>query len=312
MLESLAEGPKRLAELRRDGSPAPQTTMRAHLKGLKGAGVATLRPREGSPGVVEWALTDKGRALLDVHATLAGWLQVAPSGPMELGGDAGKMAVTALLGGWSSTILSFLAAGPLSLTELAECIKEISYPSLERRLSAMRLTGQLQACPSDGNKGTPYEITEWLRQGVVPLAAAVRWEYENRQDTVPLTRNDTEAAFLLALPTLHLALGLNGTCGLGVQVDDEEGSYCGVRASIERGEVVDCSPKLEDDVDAFAKGTPSDWAQTMLEADANRLGMDGNKKLATALVDGLHGVLSATVSGRQCADALVQTSEVSK
>jgi DNA-binding HxlR family transcriptional regulator len=265
--------------------------VRAHLKGLEGAGIAAMQPREGSPGVVEWALTDEGRDLLAVHAALARWLKAAPSGPMELGGDAGKMAVTALLGGWSSTILCFLAAGPLSLTELAECIKEVSYPSLERRLSAMRLTGQLQACPSDGNKGTPYEITEWLRQGTTLLAAAVRWEYEHRSETVPLSRTDTEAALLLALPMLHLGLDLNGTCGLGVQIDDEDGSHCGASASVKKGKVVDCSPELEDDVDALATGTPPSWAHAMLEASTDRLELDGNKKLAAGLVDGLHGTL---------------------
>lgn len=291
ILEQLADGPKRLAELRKGSSSAPQTTVRAHLKGLEQADLAVLQPRDGSPRILEWALTDAGKDLLFVAAALERWLKDAPEGPLAFGSDAGKMAITALVGGWSSTLLCLLAAGPLSLTELAECIKAVSYPSLERRLSAMRLAGQLKTIKGDG-KGTPYEVTEWLQQGVGPLAAAMRWEYTHRsEETAALTRSDTEAAFLLALPLLHLALDLNGSCQLAVQVDDEDGSHCGALAQIERGRVVSCAVELGNGADGSATGTPPEWALAVLEASTQALELGGDKKLAGGLVDGLHAAM---------------------
>lgn len=290
LLKLLADGPKRLSELRRHNGAAPQTTIRAHLKGLEGAGLAVLQAREGSPRAIEWALTDEGRSLLDVAAPLERWLQAAPEGPIELGSDTSKMAVTALAGGWSSTMLCLLAAGPLSLTELAACINTVSYPSLERRLAAMRLAGQLKTAEREG-AGTPYEVTEWLREGVAPLAAAVRWEYAHRPGTTPLTRSDTEAAFLLALPLLRLAPSLAGSCQLGVQVDDEDGSHCGALAEIELGRVVSCGVELGERADAHATGTPHEWAQAMVEASTAPLELHGQRKLANGLVDGLHDTM---------------------
>jgi DNA-binding HxlR family transcriptional regulator len=289
LLQQLSDGPKRLADLRRDGAPAPQTTVRAHLKGLERADLAVLKPREGQPQVVEWVLTDGGHDMLTVAAALEDWLEKAPHGPLELGGDPGKMAVNALLGGWSSTILCLLAAGPLTLTELAECIKEVSYPGLERRLSAMRLVGQVQPVEREG-KGTPYEVTEWLQEGVTPLAAGIRWEYAHQPHEVArLSRSDTTAAFLLSLPLLRLSLSLHGSCGLGVEVHDDDGSHCGVVADVDGGKVVSCSAELKDDVDAYATGTPREWAQALLEASTDPLELVGEKKLAVGLFDGLRG-----------------------
>jgi DNA-binding HxlR family transcriptional regulator len=292
ILGELSESPKRLAELRHRIDAAPQTTVRARLKGLEEAELVTLQPREGSAQVVEWTLTDTGRDLLVVMDAVERWLQTSPDGPLGLGSNAAKMAVKALVDSWSSTILCLLAAGPMSLTELAECVSGISYPSLERRLSAMRLVGQLQAASPNRRKGTPYEVTDWVRQGVGPLAATMRWEYAHRQDrTVPLSRSDTEAGFLLALPLLRVEGDLSGTCQLGVEVEDDEGRHCGATASVERGRVVFCSAGLENDGDSWATGSASEWAYAMLEASTNPLELHGNRRLARGLVEALNGTL---------------------
>jgi DNA-binding HxlR family transcriptional regulator len=297
IVEQLSEHPKRLSELRRRGGAAPQTTVRAHLKGMEEAGLAALQPRDGSPRILEWALTDSGKDLGAVATALDRWLRMAPEGPIELGTDDGKMAIKALAGGWSSTVLCLLAAGPMSLTELAECINDVSYPSLERRLAAMRLAGQLQVAPRD-RVGTAYEATEWLQHGAAPLAAAARWEYTHAADeTVPLTRSDTEAGFLLVLPLMRLALGLSGSCRLAVETEGEESSHCGAIASVEEGRVVSCSASIEDDADSWATGSPPAWAHAVVESSTERLELDGNRKLAVGLVDGLHGTLFGDGAG---------------
>ena len=69
----------------------------------------------------------------------------------------------------------------------------------------MRLAGQVEPLPGNG-RGTPYAVTDWLRRGVGPLAAAARWERRNRPtETAPIGALDVEAAFLLRPSLLSLA-----------------------------------------------------------------------------------------------------------
>ncbi len=83
---------------------------------------------------------------------------------MALGDKPAKGVVAALIGGWESGMLSKLASGPHALTELAAAIPDFSYPSIERRLSAMRTAHLVKALPQrEGIK--PYETSTWLRQG---------------------------------------------------------------------------------------------------------------------------------------------------
>lgn len=103
--------------------------------------------------------------------TLQAWLQLSPAGPIELGSIAAKSAIKALVEGWGSNIVRALATRPLSLTELNSLIPRISYPSLERRLTAMRQVNLLETQSTHG-RTTPYEVTEWLRRAI----AAIGWE----------------------------------------------------------------------------------------------------------------------------------------
>ena len=101
-------------------------------------------------------------------------------------------------------MLRALASGSLSLTELDGLIGALSYPSLERRLVAMRLAGLVEPV-ADAAKGIPYAVTGWLRQGVAPLAVAIRWERcYLPDDTEPIKRIDAETGLLLSAPMLRL------------------------------------------------------------------------------------------------------------
>jgi len=292
VLRTLSDGPKRLVDLRREcGAPA-QTTLRAYLKELEKV-KAIQKRRDGSfPGVLECELTSAGRELLFVVAAAERWLQVAPGGPLPFGTTEAKAAIKALADGWSSTMLRALAACPLSLTELDGVIAGLSYPSLERRLTAMRLAGQVEACPSNG-KGTPYAPTEWLRQGIGPLAAAARWERRHLpDDSSPVTRVDTEAAFLLTLPLLQLPSDLSGCCRMGVEMSNgKERRLVGAMAYVEQGRIASSTVRLNRNADAWATGTPSGWLYAVIGADLSGLELGGNQDLALALLDGLHGAL---------------------
>ena len=291
IMEQLSGGPKRLVELRRESGAAPQTTVRARLKGLEERGLMQRRGREGAAGIAECVLTSAGEDLLVVMVALEQWLKGAPDGPLAIGSDSGKMAIKALAGGWSSTIMRYLADGPHSLGQLSKGINTVTYPTLERRLGAMRLAGQLVATPNVG-QGIPYAATEWLQQGIAPLAAAVRWERSHAPDDTPaMTRLDTEAAFLLTLPQLRVHVALVGSCRLGVEINDDEGLLCGAVAHVAVGKVASCTTDLQGETDAWASGPTPAWVYAMIDTGAGRLVLGGDRKLAKAIVGGLRGTL---------------------
>jgi DNA-binding HxlR family transcriptional regulator len=292
VLRELADGPMRLVDLRREaGSPA-QTTLRAHLKELDAAGAIEKRRRDRFPGVLEYELTTSGKDLLFVVDAVDRWLEEAPGGPLDFGSSEGKAAIKSLIEAWSSTMLRALAARPLSLTELDRIIAGLSYPSLERRLGAMRLTGQVEACAGDG-KGTPYTPTPWLRHGVAPLAAAAQWERRHLpDDSAPIGRIDVEAAFLLVLPLLELSSDLTGCCRLGIEMTDgRDRRLVGAMARLEEGRLASCSVRLDRDSNAWVTGPTSAWLRAVIAADTAGVELGGDQRLARAVLEGLNEVL---------------------
>jgi DNA-binding HxlR family transcriptional regulator len=292
ILRSLSTEPKRLADLRREcGSPA-QTTLRDHLRELEAVAALETRKERSFPGVLECELTSAGRELLFVAEVVEQWLAAAPEGPLQLGSGQGKAAIKALVEGWSSTMLRGLAARPLSLTELSGIISTLSYPSLERRLAAMKVAGMVEPRPSNG-RGTPYTVSPWLRRGVAPIAAATRWERRHLpRDSAPITRVDAEAGFLLALPLLRLPAELSGRCRMAVEMSNgKERRLAGAMADVDGGKVAGCSARLERDADAWATGSSGAWLRAVVDLDLDGLELGGDLRLARGLLDGLHEAL---------------------
>jgi DNA-binding HxlR family transcriptional regulator len=296
ILQRLSDGPKRLVELQVQTGPAPQTTLRTHVRGLEEIGAVIKRGREESPGVIEFALGEPGEDLLEVVAAIERWLQLMPEGPLSFDSDPGKAALKALYGGWTSTILRALAESPHSLSELASTIRAVSYPAIERRLSALRLSGLVEAQEGNG-RGTPYGVTDWLRQGVAPLAAAMHWEQHHLpDDSAAMTRVDAETIFLLALPALRTPRSLSGSCLMGVRLNGDEDDLAAVVAHVRKGEV-SCSPQNGDRTDAWAKGEPPAWIRAMVGLERDHLDVGGKRRLARALVKGLGPDLLVVTGG---------------
>jgi len=295
VLEVLAEEPMPLIDLRRAVGSPPQTTMRGHLRTLTETGVITGRRRSDFPGYLDYELTGSGRELWAVAEVLRAWLESAPERPVLLGSVASKSAIKALVEGWDTNIIRALVARPLSLTELSELISGISYPSLERRLGAMRLAGQIERMPGRGG-GTPYGVTSWLRQALAPLAAAARWERLNvAPHTPPIKRLDVEAAFLLVTPLLRLPSDISGRCRLAVEIEGGNGErLAGIVAEVGEGRIVSCATSLRGEADAWASGSASSWLRAVIDHDTSELEMGGNCHLVRALLDGLPVALAGT------------------
>jgi len=292
ILQSLAEGPKAQVTLRREtGSPA-QTTIRAQLRKLCDAEAVVKGQRDRFPGTHAYELTAAGNDLLGVAAALESWLERAPGGPLSLDHSGAKAAIGTLAEAWSTTLLRALAAKPLTLTELNDIIGTLNYPALQRRLGAMRLAGQLETQRGNG-RGSPNQVTDWLREGVGPIAAAVRWERRHLPDrTAPTTAIDTETAFLLAMPLLHLPDDLSGSCRLAAELPNgSKWTLAGVMVEIAGGRVVSCVTRLQGVPEGWILGSPSAWLSAVIDGEKGGLEFGGDGRLATAILRGLHAAL---------------------
>lgn len=298
ILRALSETPTSLVDLRRAVGNPPQTTMRKHLAALAEVGIVA-RERDTHFGAsVTYTLQKPGTDLLGLARVLEAWLAMASPAPVELGTVAARSAIKALAEGWSTTLLRALAARPLTLTELDALISDVSYPSLERRLAAMRLAGQVDPIAATG-RGTPYAVTTWLRRAVVPLVSAVCWERRHlAEGTAPIGRLDIETAFLLAVPLLKLDEEHSGSCRLAVETAGKEGvrRSVGVLIGIEEGRVAYCRARLEGDATTSASGSVNAWYRAIAEGHADQLEAVGDRALADTVLAGLHASLVRPVA----------------
>jgi DNA-binding HxlR family transcriptional regulator len=292
VLRALADGPLRLADLRREvGGPA-QTTLRGNLRNLISMGALEKRRSNDRGSLVDHVLTPAGAELLFVAETVEAWLQRAPERAIRLESETGKAAIKALVGGWDSTMLRALAVHPFSLTELDNLITAFSYPALERRLGAMRLSSCVKAVPGSGG-GTPYAVTDWLRRGMAPLLAAVRCERRHMaQATAPLTRIDIETILLLSVPLVSPAPGLDGVSQLVVEAGECSPSRsAGVRLAVRGGRLDGCTSRLEPGAANWIRGSVADWLDALVLGRAAQLEVSGDRSLTLDLVDALHRAL---------------------
>jgi DNA-binding HxlR family transcriptional regulator len=300
ILRAHLDGPLRLPDLRERIGGAAQTTLRGQVGNLRSIGALERHVRSGMPYTVENELTDAGRGVLEVAEAVEAWLSLAPQGPIALGSESSKGAIRALVGGWDSTVLRVLSARPLSLTELDGVIPELSYPSLERRLSAMRAARQIEVQADTAGKAKPYAVTEWTRRAVAPLVAAGRCECRHLSEIAdPLDRIDIEAAFLLAVPLVTLDPRNSGACLMAVNTaagagGDSAQQVAGVQVEVKHGEVVSCRSRLEQGPDTWALGTVDAWVAAILDGNLDGVRTGGrDEDLASSLIQGLSQALAA-------------------
>jgi DNA-binding HxlR family transcriptional regulator len=286
VITALADGPRALIDLRRATGSPPQTTMRRHLQALTDLGVLERRREAAFPGAVEYELGRAGRELTSVMGGLGHWLASSPQGPVQPGSTAARSAIKALVDGWSSTIVRTLAEHPRSLTELNCLIDTLNYPSLERRLAAMRIAGLITHSSGEG-RGRPYRATDWLRQAVGPLTMAANWEGRHDSEAAPAGRIEVESALLLTVPTLTLPPGASGTVHLVVEVRGAEGhgDLAGVAVDVKDGKVLSCVSRLPTTGDASIAGSAGAWFRALQDGFPDGLEVGGEAELGHSLID---------------------------
>jgi DNA-binding HxlR family transcriptional regulator len=297
ILRAHADGPHRLAELQEKIGWSAQSTVRAAVANLCEVGALAKRTVGRSPYAVATALSPAGKEMLSVADVIEVWLDLCPDGPIHPDSGAAKGAVKALAGGWSSNLMRALANRPITLTELDSLLPDISYPALERRISWMRSTGQIEPVEKQG-RGTPYVATEWLRRAIAPLCAAGRCERRHMDgEDASISGVEVEASFLLATPLAPLPGNAGGTCMLAVQtdpakLDDDDTGLAGVIVEVDRGRVVSCAPRVSAEPPTWAVGTPETLLDVVIDGRLEGLRIGGaNPQLALDLVNGIHFAL---------------------
>lgn len=284
------EKPISLMTLRRMTGAPPQTTMRGRLRAFSEMNILTKRSQSGFAGSVDLELTRTGRDLVEVAEEMQTWLNLAPDVPPEMGTPSAKSTIRALSEAWSASIVRALAARPLSLTELNSLLTSITYPSLERRLAALRHSGQIEVCAASGGR-TPYRVTTWLRQAVAPLLFAVQWERSTLgRSAPPVTALDVEAILLLAIPLVEFPAYLSGSCRLTVELRDgpDRPPFAGVLLAVRDGKLTSCTTRLEGVMDAWASCSVPTFIAAVLAGDMNGMEIGGDAELARSLIDGIH------------------------
>jgi DNA-binding HxlR family transcriptional regulator len=248
------------------------------------------RPLEMEPGRL-FKVSSGGREVLFIAFLVERWLQSAPQGAIEFESPEAEEAVGALAESWDTTTMHVLARGPLTYRELHDSVDALSRRGLKRLLATMERAGQVETRTSGDD--TIYAVTDWLRAGIAPLAAAARLERrEPKEGMAPIEALDVEAGFMLTLPLLELPKELSGVCRLGVNLEDDEGSgLIGVTVRIEQGRIVSCTPGLGEEADAWAAAAAGAWLDTVIEPEAKRVRTGGDRWLARALLDALHKAL---------------------
>ena len=229
----------------------------------------------------------KGVQFLYVASLLQRWLRNCPEGPLEIGPDSGE-PMASLVCCWSATLIHALAREPLTLPEIDRAVAPIEDRDVvEEHVEAMRRVGHVEVLTSGGE--TRYALTDWLREGIAPLAAAARMEVHYPEEGIaPPDILDVETAFQLVLPLLRLPPDLRGTCTLSVQLPAEQPLMVGATAHLDSGRVVSSSTLLDEDPGTWATGSPRDWLDTLVEPSAGRIEVGGEIRIANALIASLH------------------------
>ncbi len=224
-------------------------------------------------------------------ARLERWLAECPEGPLAPSHEASPV-LTALVDGWDSTAIHALAAGPVTVGDVAEAI---GAPRLEPAAAALREmqdTDLVELLPEPG-EDPRFVPTEWLRRSIGPLGATALLEIEERPEGArPIDRFDVEAAFRLTLPLIGgLDPELSHQCRLIVTMPDRRAGQSGVLALIEQGEITSVSSDLTINSPTFASGPPLAWIETLIDPSKPQLSTGGNLEALAGIVEGLHELL---------------------
>jgi DNA-binding HxlR family transcriptional regulator len=201
---------------------------------------------------------------------------------------------------WTLLIVRDLAAGPRRFVELQRVLPGISTEQLRSRLNRMVADGLLtRQRYREVPPRVDYELTDRAKQLMPVLGALARWGYDWAwSEPRPGEDIDIGAIVRLAPGMLAPAKSLSGSVAL--EATGKHGAQRTYLLTARRGRVT-VEERDDEGADARVSGPQKAWIAAF-GPDATRSGLkvEGNKKLAEALLDDLAQVAS---SGRAAATA---------
>lgn len=256
------------------------------------------------PGVLSGEVDEpwEGEEMLSVLDALRRWMSRRPRGTGRLGalmseaGPSSGEALASLVCSWLATVTHALAAEPMTVVELERAIGRLDGAAIEAVLDSMEKTGQAEAMRY--GEVTRYRLTDWMREGIGPIVAAVRHEGHFPDGlSAPPDVLDVEAAFQMALPLLRLPPRLSAAGRLGVRIPGEESLIAGAMVEVDRGAILASSPLLESEPENWVTGTPLEWCDTVIDPSEPMLEVGGDSALAGILIEALHEALFGGIEG---------------
>ena len=264
-----------------------EADLRAALDSVElGNDVSGLRLNQVDDVEPKLVVTDKGEEFLFVARAMERWLGNRPRGPLQLGPyAAGPLA--ALVCCWSATVTHALAPEPQTIDELDRAIAVLDRDTIAEHVEALVRSGQAREAPGPGS--ARYTLTDWGREAITPIVAAVRYErrYPER-DVLPPDVFDVEAAFQMALPLVSLPEDLSGACRLGVRIPEAAPLLAGASVQVERGCVISSTALLDEAPENFLTGLPLDWCEAVTEPKRPKLTWGGDRRITAGLIAALH------------------------
>jgi DNA-binding HxlR family transcriptional regulator len=285
VLEALEEEPRSLRDLRQLVGVYAASAMRKQLRPLTDLEAVLCCQHPEFPGL-KYELGAAGTELLEIGRLVQDWLDDYPEGRMGLGSVAAEGGIRALVEGWNSKIVRAIVARPRCLTDIDALIPALSYPSLERRFSALRDYGLIEPRPRRERR-VPFAPTRWLRRAGGPLLAAAQWERRYAVAEMTGERFDFETVFLLASLGRALSDEASGRCRLAVEFRDDSGELAliGVQLQVVEGEIRSFVARPGGKVDTSASGSPIAWIRALKKGAPADLYLSGDRHLTREIIN---------------------------
>ncbi|MGI8579049.1 MAG: winged helix-turn-helix transcriptional regulator [Solirubrobacteraceae bacterium] len=192
---------------------------------------------------------------------------------------------------WTLLIIRDLAGGPRRFVELQRVLPGISMEQLRSRLNRMVADGLLtRQRYREVPPRVDYELTERAQELMPVLGALARWGHDWAWG-VPREGEaiDVGAIFRLAPGLLSAARSLRGTTELVVTDRLKDGSTCHYTLVTSSGRV-QIFERPSPDAEARVTADEATWVRALgPDADRGGLAVEGDGRLAEALLDGLVG-----------------------
>jgi DNA-binding HxlR family transcriptional regulator len=187
---------------------------------------------------------------------------------------------------WTLLIVRDLAAGPRRFVELQRVLPGISTEQLRSRLNRMVADGLLtRQRYREVPPRVDYELTERARDLLPVVGALARWGYRWTWGPPRPGEAVDVGAIFRCVPGMQMPAGVSGTLELTVRRSNGDLKRYVLRES---GETLAIEERSAPEADAKITGSERAWVEALgPDADRGELEIQGDRRLADALLDGL-------------------------